>query len=544
MKRLLLFMNALTVMTLLAFTGCTLAPGAISYTVTFDSQSATVPASPTNIVVTSPATSVVALPTAPTKTGYAFGGWYTATDGGGTEFTASTTVVSNITVYAKWNIIYIVFYNSDGGSVVAPQTVTLPATTVGVLPNAPTMTGYTFGGWYTATNGGGTEFTATTTVASNITVYAKWNSYSYTVTYNSDGGNIVTPQTVTSPATTVGVLPTVPTKTGYIFGGWYTALNGDGTEFTAATTVETNITVYAKWNSYSYTVTYNSDGGNIVTPQTVTSPATTVGVLPTVPTKTGYSFGGWYTALNGGGTEFTAATTVETNITVYAKWNFIYFVFYDSDGGSAVSPQTVTFPATTVGTLPAAPTNTGYNFGGWFTATNGGGTEFTASTTVNADLTVYADWIPAGSTWTARTLPSSALWYPVTYGNGVFVAIASQSDKAATSPDGITWTARTLPSSAYWYSVTYGNGVFVVIGSESDKAATSPDGITWTARTLPSSASWYSVTYGNGVFVAVTYGSDKAATSPDGITWTARTLPISAKWTSVSYGNGVFVAVT
>lgn len=75
-----------------------------SYTVTFDSQSATVEANPTTKTVTSPATTVDALPTPPTKISYTFGGWYTETNGGGTEFTASTTVTADITVYAKWNL--------------------------------------------------------------------------------------------------------------------------------------------------------------------------------------------------------------------------------------------------------------------------------------------------------------------------------------------------------------------------------------------------------------------------------------------------------
>ena len=54
---------------------------------------------------------------------------------------------------------------------------------------------------------------------------------------------------------------------------------------------------------------------------------------------------------------------------------------------------------------------------------------------------------PGGITWTQRTLPVSANWYSVTYGNGLFVAVAYGSI-AATSPDGITWTQRTRPVSA------------------------------------------------------------------------------------------------
>ncbi len=151
---------------------------------------------------------------------------------------------------------------------------------------------------------------------------------------------------------------------------------------------------------------------------------------------------------------------------------------------------------------------------------------------------------PDGITWTQRTLPASANWQAVVYGNEVFVAMVSNSNVAATSTDGITWTERTLPASTNWVSVTYGNGMFVAVASNSNIAATSPNGITWTQRTLPASVNWYSVTYGNGTFVAVTYGNDVAATSPDGITWTQRTLPANTSWYSVTYGNGTFVAVT
>ena len=154
----------------------------------------------------------------------------------------------------------------------------------------------------------------------------------------------------------------------------------------------------------------------------------------------------------------------------------------------------------------------------------------------------------AGKDWWETTLPSSANWCSVTYGDGKFVAVAG-GIRAAYSTDGINWTAATLPSSVSWYSVTYGDGKFVVVAGDSNgyRAAYSEDGITWTAATLPSSAYWRSVTYGDGKFVAVAGGGinydNGAAYSEDGITWTAATLPSSVSWYSVTYGNGKFVAV-
>ena len=116
---------------------------------------------------------------------------------------------------------------------------------------------------------------------------------------------------------------------------------------------------------------------------------------------------------------------------------------------------------------------------------------------------------------TQRSLPAATYWLSVTYGNGLFVAVASNGN-TATSPDGVTWTQRQLPATAYWYSVTYGNGMFVAVATNSI-AATSPDGVTWTQRSLPAGANWNSVTYGNGLFVAVATNENIAATSPDGV---------------------------
>ena len=157
------------------------------------------------------------------------------------------------------------------------------------------------------------------------------------------------------------------------------------------------------------------------------------------------------------------------------------------------------------------------------------------------EIAAYSD---DGITWTQNTLPSSDSWQSVTYGNGRFVVIAYNSSKSAYSDDGITWTQTSMPTSAYWQSVTYGNGKFVAVAFNSSKSAYSDDGINWTQTTLSTSASWYSVTYGNDRFVAIAYSSNIVAYSDDGISWTQTTLPSSASWESVTYGNGRFVAVT
>jgi hypothetical protein len=152
---------------------------------------------------------------------------------------------------------------------------------------------------------------------------------------------------------------------------------------------------------------------------------------------------------------------------------------------------------------------------------------------------------PDGITWTPRTAATASTWLSVTYGNGLFVAV-SYDGNVMTSPDGTTWTARTAAEANGWDSVTYGNGLFVAVsGNGTNRVMTSPDGTTWTARTAAEANTWNSVTYGNGLFVAISIsGTNRVMTSPDGTTWTARTAAEARNWQSVTYGNGLFVAVS
>jgi uncharacterized repeat protein (TIGR02543 family) len=69
-----------------------------------------------------------------------------------------------------------------------------------------------------------------------------------------------------------------------------------------------------------YTVTFNADGGTPAASTAQTISGGTVSLPASNPVKAEYAFGGWYTAANGGGSAFTAATPVTTDITVYARW--------------------------------------------------------------------------------------------------------------------------------------------------------------------------------------------------------------------------------
>ena len=298
---------------------------ATTYTVSFNSQSATTAASPTTKSVVSPATTVGTLPTDPIRTGYLFDGWYTSTGGGGSQFTASTVVTSTRTVYANWTAIYYtVTFDSQGGSSVASKTI-LQDNAVGTL-STPTRTGYDFNGWSTAANGGGTSFTSANIITANITVYANWTAKSYRLTYDDNGGSGQPAYETHTTDSVFNLSATMPTKTGYGFGGWNTNNTGTGTNYASGasyTMPGVATTLYANWTAnYTYTVTFDSQDATTLanpTTRTINSPVTTV-LLPTAPTRTDYVFKGWYTAVGGGGSSFTASTVVVHDITVYAMW--------------------------------------------------------------------------------------------------------------------------------------------------------------------------------------------------------------------------------
>jgi uncharacterized repeat protein (TIGR02543 family) len=226
------------------------------------------------------------LPCTTTRTGYTFAGWYT--DAGLTAaFSFSTPIIANLQLYAKWNInTYTVSFNSNGGSSVNNQTVNYNATATS--PVAPTKTGYTFGGWYSDA-GLTSAFNFSTAITANTTLYAKWTINTYTVSFNSNGGTSVGSQTVNYNTTATS--PTAPTKTGYTFWGWYSDAGLTAT-FSFSSAITANITLYAKWNINSYTVSFNSNGGSAVNSQSVNY--NDLATQPATPSKTGHFFAGWY----------------------------------------------------------------------------------------------------------------------------------------------------------------------------------------------------------------------------------------------------------
>jgi uncharacterized repeat protein (TIGR02543 family) len=397
------------------------------------------------------------LPANPTRSGYAFNGWFTATSWW-TQITTSTVITAATTFYAQWTAnTYTVTLTTNSGvvgtpSVTATYDSSMPAAT------APTLVGYTFNGYFTALAGGTKYYNANMTSARSwniawaTTLYAQWIANTYTVTLDPNTG---TPWTTSVTATYGSSMPayySAPSKVGNTF-NWYFTAPTWGTQYYLANMTSArswNIvwatTLYAQWTPSVYTVTFNGNNWTGHTPTSKSIPhGSAVWTLPTDPTRTGYTFNGWFTATTGG-TSVTTATVITASVTFYAQWTPInYTATFDGNGWVGHSPWTKTIAYNTaVGTLPSSPLRSNYTFNGWYTAPTWG-TQVTTTTVILGDVTYYAQWVPVGYTVTfdatggAGHAPTSKL---ISYNTAV-------------------WTLPTNPTRAnytfnWWFTATSG----------------------------------------------------------------------------------------
>ncbi len=216
--------------------------------------------------VNNPATYNVATPTInfedATKAGFLFAGWFSDS-----EFTNEVTSIpmgstGDVVLYAKWipddtgvletyNITYVL----NGGTNDVDNPATYDIEDPDIVLQAPTRAGYLFAGWFDNSEFAGTAVTVLDTAAEvDYTVYAKWIEdttgvlETYNITYVLNGGtnNVGNPATYDTEDPDIVLL--APTRTGYVFGGWFANAEFTGTAVTVLdTAAEVDYTVYAKW---------------------------------------------------------------------------------------------------------------------------------------------------------------------------------------------------------------------------------------------------------------------------------------------------------
>ena len=279
------------------------------------------------------------------------------------------------------------------------------------LPSA-TKAGHKFKGWYS--NGCGTTFIGNAgesyTPTSNVTLKACYSYYAYILDVYPNGG------TWNGTTEKTRIEPLAKPKPS-IYGN---------TDYTGK--IGSTIDIPNPIPPSGYTVSFNTNGGSSISSITSTksfngwnnsSPGTFSGTTYTYgegsgyitanyknnsvnlpkPTKSGYTFNGWYTA-SSGGTKVNNTYTPTGNITLYAHWSAnSYTLSFDANGCGTLG---VSYVTATVGKtygdaddgdgLPSIALTTGKKFDGWYTSSSGGN-KITNSTTVTASSdngTLYA----------------------------------------------------------------------------------------------------------------------------------------------------------
>ena len=354
-----------------------------------------------------------ALPT-PTRTGYAFDGWWTAANGGDLiRQDTIVTITSAQTLYAHWtaNKYDVTFnYNFGDNPTVATDKIAYNTTYSTVMPDVEVPDGYEFLGWWTAAKGG-TQVNASDvyTLTTGQTLYAHWNELMdyVLVTYVDESGETLKTNVKTSLGTAYNHNYLVP---GYVV-SWSDEYGNAAVPLDA--TIGSTVTVTATLTPITYTVVYDTDGGSEVAEQIVK-----YGESFTLPTSTkeGHSLM-W--SVNGEskavGAEVSNLTTIaNATVTITAEWSINqYTITFNTDGGSTVDAITLDYG--TAIKPPANPTKTGHTFNGW--------SPELPSTMPAENLTITAQWTINSYTITVTTSHATVKVNGTTVNNNGTVSI-------------------------------------------------------------------------------------------------------------------------
>ncbi|MBR2887222.1 MAG: InlB B-repeat-containing protein, partial [Bacteroidales bacterium] len=322
------------------------------YTITFNTDGGSAVAA-----ITQDYNSAITAPANPTKEHYKFIGWDKAIP--------ATMPAENITLTAQWEAIeYNITLDYAGGELPSgksnPTTYTIETPTFTL--EKPVKTGYTFAGWNTgkAVDPDGTIVKGS---FDDIALTATWQINQYTITFNTDGGSEIS--AIKQDFNTAITKPADPVKTGYTFLDWDKDIPN--------TMPAEDVTITAKWQINTHTITFDTDGGTPIDKMTVKYGENIT--KPTDPVKTGSTFLGWDKQI--------PETMPDEDLTFKAQWQINQCtITFDTDGADPI--ETITQYYNTAITAPANPAKKGFTFLGWQPA-------LPATMPAN-NLTVKAQW--------------------------------------------------------------------------------------------------------------------------------------------------------
>ena len=178
---------------------------------------------------------------------------------------------------------------------------------------AKPASGYEFKGWYKSKSYKKKWHFDTDVVTKNMTLYAKFQNDQIRISFDT-GIPGLTLSAITVDRGERATEPTPPTADNRTFRYWETE---DGVEFNFNDVPKKDMKLKAVWDISSYTVTFNTNGGEAIPPQQV-APG---GVIskPSDPMRDNYRFIGWFSDA-GLSTAFDFGTPINSDATLYAKW--------------------------------------------------------------------------------------------------------------------------------------------------------------------------------------------------------------------------------
>ena len=235
--------------------------------------------------------------------------------------------------------------------------------------------------------------------------------------------------------------PEVPAEIGgKKFTGWYIQGESNPLDFDQPVTVSSTATykVEARYDDVYY-VYFKYDGDIITTKEVVPGTATDDTGISLVVTETGKAFSHWSETVNGSAFDF--STAINEDITLHAVLADLWTVTFNTQGGSQVLPRYIVHNGQ-LGTVDETK-RVGYTFGGWYTGPNGTGTQYTSSTPITDDTTLYAKWNPKTVKYTLVYMLENADDNGYTYKESV--------ERTGTAGDTITVSLADRSNSRYTY---------------------------------------------------------------------------------------------
>lgn len=348
------------------------------------------------------------------KDGFSYLGWNTESDGSGIDYAEGATYEQNsgLVLFAKWSENHSVTYHANGaesGDVPAEQ-IKVYGETLTLATNSGSLgiTGYTFNGWNTQADNGGTGYAAGSTYSEeqDLDLYAVWRpntDTSYTVKHYTQASYSSSSYQLQSTENLYGETATTATAVAKSYTGYEVNTTHPSTQESGTIVADGSLVLSLYYDVITHTVSYDdneADSGDTPDDQIKVygqnlQLSSNSGNLQ----KTGYTFMGWNTQADGNGTDYDGGDyyTTEEDLTLYAKWQIPYTITYDANGadsGTAPDDQTKLHDVNVYLSGPNGLEKEGHQLTGWNTESDGSGShhDLYAFYSTNGDVTLFAEW--------------------------------------------------------------------------------------------------------------------------------------------------------